>query len=85
MEIEAPPRVDLTLSADELRQITGYTMPAKQVEELRRQGFWRARRNVAGAVVLERRHYDAVCAGAAAPAPDTAGPRLRIPPLRRPA
>ena len=82
MDVEASRRVDLTLSADELLAITGYTMAAKQVEELRRQGFWRARRNAAGAVVLERRHYEAVCAGAGAPTPDD-GPRLRTPTLRR--
>jgi hypothetical protein len=73
---------DLTLSPDELQAITGYAQPAKQVEELRRQGFWRARRNMAGSVVLERRHYEAVCAGAThQPADD--GPRLRAPTLRR--
>lgn len=72
----------LTLSADELQAITGYTMPAKQVEELRRQGFWRARRNVAGAVVLERRHYEAVCSGATIQPADE-GPKLRQPTLRR--
>ncbi|MFG6457887.1 DUF4224 domain-containing protein [Roseateles sp. BYS96W] len=82
MTVDAPPRTDLMLSTDELREITGYIKPARQVEELRRQGFWRARRNAAGAVVLERRHYDAVCAGAGAPAPDD-GPRLRTPVLRR--
>lgn len=74
----------LTLTPSELSQITGYSQPAKQVAELRRQGFWRARRNVAGAVVLERSHYEAVCAGTAA-VPGTSnasndGPRLRIPP-----
>lgn len=52
------------LSLAEISEITGYVQPCKQVEELKRQGFWRARRNPAGAVVLERAHYEAVCAGA---------------------
>jgi hypothetical protein len=32
--------------------------------ELHRQGFSRARRDRLGRLVLERAHYDAVCAGA---------------------
>jgi hypothetical protein len=53
----------LTLTPDELRELTGYRQPAAQLAELHRQGFYRARRNVLGAVVLERAHYDAVAAG----------------------
>lgn len=70
----------LILSADEIRELTGYAQPAKQLAELRRQGFYRARRNVLGAVVLERGHYDAVVAGREV-APPTA-PQLRPPRLR---
>ena len=33
----------LTLAADELCALTGYSQPAKQLAELRRQGFYRAR------------------------------------------
>lgn len=71
------------LSQAEIAEITGYVQPCKQVEELKRQGFWRARRNPAGAVVLERAHYEAVCAGATQGATATEGPRLRMPQLRR--
>lgn len=83
VEVEAPKLApNLTLAPAEIEALTGYVQPAKQVEELRRQGFWRARRNQAGAVVLERRHYEAVCAGATAQ-PTDSGPRLRTPSLRR--
>jgi hypothetical protein len=54
-------RPDLVLSEAELRAITGYVRPSDQVSELRRQGFYRARRARDGSVVLERVHYDAVC------------------------
>jgi hypothetical protein len=56
----------LLLTPDELVQLSGgYTQPARQLEELKRQGFWRARRApTTGALILERSHYDAVCAGA---------------------
>jgi hypothetical protein len=54
---------DLILSAAELKKITGYTMASKVLAELHRQGFHRARINRLGVVVLERAHYDAVCAG----------------------
>lgn len=55
---------DLTLSEPEIVSLTGYKRPADQVRELHRQGFHRARRAaVTGDVILERVHYDAVCAG----------------------
>lgn len=55
---------DLVLSAEELQQLTGYRVPSKQLTELQRQGFWRARRSrLSGAVILERSHYDAVTRG----------------------
>lgn len=72
--------MSLTLTADEIRELTGYSQPAKQLAELRRQGFYRARRNVLGGVVLERGHYDAVVAGrelAPAETPQLRPPRLR--------
>lgn len=69
----------LILTPDEIRELTGYAQPAKQLAELHRQGFYRARRNVLGAVVLERGHYDVVVAGRdAAP---TTQPKLRPPRL----
>jgi len=68
----------LLLSEPELRAVTGYVQPARQLEELRRQGFYRARRDRMGRVILERGHYDAVIAGERAPANDSrAQPRVR--------
>ncbi len=51
------------LADDELRAITGYTLAKKQLEALHRAGFYRARLSPAGTVILERAHYEAVCAG----------------------
>lgn len=34
------------LTAEEVAALTGYALPGKQVQELRKQGFWRARRQV---------------------------------------
>lgn len=63
------------LESEELHRITGYRRHAEQLSELLRQGFYRARRSrVDGSVILERPHYDAVCAGAALPANE---PKLR--------
>jgi hypothetical protein len=57
-------RVTITLSPAELEAITGYQQQARQLAELKRQGFWRARRSrVTGEVILERAHYDAVAQG----------------------
>lgn len=55
---------DIRLSPEEIHAITNYRQPCKQVEELRRQGYYRARRApITGEVILERAHYEAVCAG----------------------
>jgi hypothetical protein len=53
----------LILTPEELVTLTGYRQPSRQLAELHRMGFHRARRNGLGAVVLERPHYDAVSAG----------------------
>lgn len=67
------------LSTDELIALTGYRSPGKQVAELQRQGFFRARRSiVSGAVILERAHFEAVCAGAQTERPRVKPPRLRM-------
>ena len=59
---------ELTLTPEQILEITGYQRQADQLNELHRQGFWRARRQpVSGDVLLERAHYDAVCAGQTAP------------------
>jgi hypothetical protein len=71
----------LILSDAELRQLTGYAMAGRQLDELHRQGFWRARRSrVSGAVILERWHYQAVCAGGAVPdnTPKVRPPQVRV-------
>ncbi|HSH86857.1 MAG TPA: DUF4224 domain-containing protein [Methylophilus sp.] len=54
---------DLTLSPDEIEEITGFTQPCKQLEALRQNGFIRSHRARDGRIVLERAHYLAVCNG----------------------
>ena len=50
----------LILTPDEIRELTGYSQPGKQLAELHRQGFCRARRDRLGRVVVERAHVEAV-------------------------
>lgn len=54
---------DLTLTAAEIEEITGFAQPCKQLETLHNQGFVRAHRTRDGRVILERAHYVAVCSG----------------------
>ncbi len=70
----------LTLTPDELHDLTGYRQPAAQLRALHEQGFTRARRDRLGRVVLERAHYDAVAAqrAVAPPTPTLRAPRLRL-------
>lgn len=69
------------LTTIELEQITGYKRPADQLDELRKQGFYRARRSpTSGHVILERAHYDAVCAGSR----PTGAPQVRPRPVLQP-
>lgn len=71
---------DIVLSQAELVSVTGYQRPADQVRELLRQGFHRARRSpTTGETILERAHYEAVCAGQRAQAER---PKVRPPKLR---
>lgn len=79
--VEVADRPSLLLVPAEIFEITNYTQPCKQLAELHRQGFWRARRNRAGAVVLERSHYEAVCRGEQLQTSQS-GPSLRTPKLR---
>ncbi|EGJ11965.1 DUF4224 domain-containing protein [Rubrivivax benzoatilyticus] len=51
------------LSTEEIAALTGFRQPAKQLKELHKHGFWRARRLPTGAIILERAHYEAVCRG----------------------
>lgn len=60
----APAPPSILVSHDELVKLTGYRRHAEQIRELKRQGFWRARQARGdGYVILERAHYEAVCAG----------------------
>ena len=72
-----PPAI--VLSEDELRTITRYRQPSRQLNELHRQGFHRARKGRFGGVLVERAHYEAVCAGrVAVNAPQVKPPKLRM-------
>lgn len=53
----------IILDSDELADVAGYRTPKRQLKELHRQGFYRARIAATGNVILERAHFDAVCAG----------------------
>jgi len=57
--------VSVTLTDEEVQALCGgLKQPARQLAELKRLGYWRARRAaITGRVVLERAHYEAVCAG----------------------
>lgn len=71
------------LPAEEIQRMTGYKRPGDQLSELHRQGFYRARRaKVTGEIILERPHYDAVCAGGGQSANDSDRPKLRKPTKR---
>lgn len=50
----------LTLTPEQLRELTGYTRRAEQLAELHRRGYGRAYRNRLGEVVLTLEHYHAV-------------------------
>ncbi len=58
----------ITLSPEEIEALTGYRLAARQLDMLHRAGFYRARLGPTGSVILERAHYDAVCAGIQQPA-----------------
>jgi hypothetical protein len=68
-----------TLPPESIEAIMGYKRPSDQIQELRAQGFYRARRSpVDGSVILERPHYDHICAGGGKPANDAhARPQVR--------
>ena len=54
--------MSLIFSKDDLVDLTGYKVPALQLEVLHRRGFYRACMGRRG-VVLERSHYEAVTQG----------------------
>ena len=73
----------LRLSEDELIELTDYRQPKRQLETLRAAGFWRARiSDVGGRVILEREHYEAVCAGAVPGGPARKGKGAEGPKLQ---
>lgn len=67
----------ITLTHAELVEITGYHQPSKQLAELHRRGFHRAYIGRKG-MVLERAHYEAVCAGQAERPKPKVRPILRM-------
>lgn len=78
---------DIALTEAELVIITGnLTQPRRQLAELHARGFWRARLGRDSKVVLERAHYEAVCAGVLPPGEakrDTAKPQVQPIPSKR--
>lgn len=54
---------DITLSPEEIEDLTGYQAATKQLQVLHRRGFTRAYINRKGVVVVERTHYEAVTRG----------------------
>lgn len=76
---------DDILPAETIERLTGHSRkrPGLQLEELHKQGFWRARRaKVTGAVILERPHYDAIAAGIVDTPAKPNRPQVRVPTLR---
>jgi len=67
------------LTEAELIRLTGYSQPARQLVELHKQGFGRARRDRFGQVIVERSHYDAVTRSQTteAPRPKVKPPRVK--------
>lgn len=72
--------MNITLDETELVALTGYERPSKQLAELLRQGFYRARIGRFNKVVLERAHFEAVCASREA---SDDRPRVKPPKLMR--
>lgn len=77
--------MDLTLSQAEIQRVSGgYKRAGDQLRELHRQGFYRARiGKVTREVILERAHYDAVCAGTGPANQETFRPQVKPPSLQR--
>lgn len=51
------------LTDAEIEALTGYQQPSAQLRALQARGFHRAHRNLAGRVILERPHFEAVSRG----------------------
>lgn len=61
--MEQGPREPAILTTEELQAVTGYKIASRQLKTLHRLGFSRARIGMGGRIILERYHYQAVCAG----------------------
>lgn len=73
-------RASLLLTREDLVELTGYKRPADQLKCLHARGFQRAA-ILRGRIILERAHYEAVCAGAI----EAPRPKLRpLPPELQP-
>lgn len=72
--------MNIVLTDDEIEQITGYKWASRQLKELHRLGFWRARLSPIGRVLLERAHFEAVSTG---PRAEHNRPHVRPPTLRK--
>jgi hypothetical protein len=57
-------QLPIILTADEIEAITRAVAHTVQFNELRRLGFTRVRCGIDRSLILERAHYEAVCAGA---------------------
>lgn len=69
----------IILTSEEVAEVTGYRRPKRQLAELHRQGFYRARIGPTGNVIVERAHCEAVSAGAKpAKEPTVRNPFLRL-------
>jgi hypothetical protein len=55
------------LSNKTLFKLTGYKQVSRQLASLKADGFYRARINRLGKLVLEAAHYEAVCSGQVKP------------------
>ena len=55
--------MDIKLSYEEVCDLTGYEQACKQLEVLKKRGFFRAYIARKGGVVLERTHYESVTRG----------------------
>ena len=69
----------IILTVDEVAAVTGYRKPKRQLAEMHRQGYYRARIGATGNVIVERAHCDAVAEGAKpAKEPTVRNPFLRL-------
>lgn len=72
--------MNITLTPAELIALTGYRRSCDQLRTLHQRGFWRAWVHPTAGVIVERAHYNAVCAGTdRRPTEQPAGrPRLHL-------